>query len=82
MKYTVVALVSACLVAGGCSARAGVSVQPEVAVVVGEQQAEGGDRVWVCHQGRWQEVAAPAAQGHSRHGDAVSSTPRTARGSC
>jgi hypothetical protein len=71
----------ACLTVTGCRARAGVGVEAgiEPAVVVAE---EGGDKVWVCHRGRWQEVGAPAGGAHSRHGDRVSYRPRAGGASC
>lgn len=46
----------------------------------GQQEA-----VWVCHGQRnpgWQKVAAPAADGHRRHGDRVSSTPQEEGAAC
>ena len=78
MKWTSVALLGASMLMAGCSGRAGVEVGPQVAIA----SAEGSDRVWVCHRGRWQEVGAPAADAHGRHGDRVSTAPRPDRGSC
>ena len=78
MKWTAAALLSAFIGLAGCSSKAGVEVGPQVAIV----GAEGSDRVWVCHRGRWQEVAAPAADAHGRHGDRVSTAPRRDRESC
>jgi hypothetical protein len=82
MRYSLPLLLGATFILAGCSARAGVVVEPRAGIVESGDDAPGTDRVWVCHQGRWQEVAAPAAGGHSRHGDRVSSTPRQARASC
>lgn len=82
MRYALVALVGMSMAVAGCSARAGVEVQPQPGLVGTEDGDAGADRVWVCHQGRWQEVASPAAAAHSRHGDRVSTAPREARASC
>jgi len=61
-----------------------VAVAPACASVgakgQGAQQA-----VWVCHGNRnprWQKVAAPAADAHRRHGDAVSTSPRREGAAC
>ena len=72
---------TACVIAG-CSVSAGVAVEPQVGIVEIEDNDPGSDRVWVCHQGRWQEVGAPAANAHSRHGDRVSNTVQEARAAC
>jgi hypothetical protein len=82
MRYTVCLLLGVSFALAGCAARAGVVVEPRAGVVEASDDGPGTDRVWVCHQGRWQEVAAPAANGHSRHGDRVSTAPREARTSC
>ena len=82
MRYTFAVLVGASCILGGCAATAGVAVEPQVGIVEPEDLDPGADRVWVCHQGRWQEVGAPAANAHSRHGDRVSSTTQEARASC
>ena len=82
MRYRFIALAAVSLAFAACSSRAGVEVRgPQVAVGGGDGNG-GGDRAWVCHRGRWQEVGAPAAEGHSRHGDRVSYRARTARASC
>jgi len=80
MRWSSVALVGACLLVAGCSKRGGVEIGPQVAIVGGDR--DGADRVWVCHRGRWQEVGAPAADAHGRHGDRVSTARRPERGSC
>ena len=82
MRYSFAVLVGASLVLAGCSVRAGVAVDPQVGIVETEDDNPGSDRIWVCHQGRWQEVGAPAGNAHSRHGDRVSTTPQEARASC
>ena len=82
MRWTAVVLAAGSCFLGGCSASVGVSGDVEAGVVAAEERDEGSDRVWVCHRGRWQEVAAPASDAHSRHGDRVSSTTQEARGSC
>jgi hypothetical protein len=79
MRQALVALVGMSLTFAACSARADVEVGPQAAIVGSEA---GADRVWVCHQGRWQEVGSPAAGAHRRHGDPVSTAPREARASC
>jgi hypothetical protein len=67
----------------GCAARATVAVEPEVAIVQSSSaHVPTGNHVWVCHRGRWQEVATPAAEAHRRHGDRVSSAAHEARGGC
>jgi hypothetical protein len=71
MKLGIVLLIV--LVAPACAARVGAKGQ-------GAQQA-----VWVCHGNRnprWQKVAAPAANGHRRHGDPVSTSPRRDGAAC
>lgn len=78
MKWTTTALVGACMISTACSAHAGVDVGPQVAIA----EADGADRVWVCHRGRWQAVGAPAADAHAGHGDRVSTTRRPERSSC
>lgn len=43
------------------------------------------EAVWVCHGNRnprWLKVAAPAADGHRKHGDRVSTTPRPEKEPC
>ena len=43
------------------------------------------DFVWVCHGNRnprWQRVAAPAADGHRRHGDRVSTRAQENGAAC
>ena len=82
MRRMFATMVGASLVLAGCSVRAGVAVEPQVGIVETEDNKPGANRVWVCHQGRWQEVGAPAANAHSRHGDRVSSTAQEARASC
>ena len=54
MRYTIALLVSSTLVLAGCSVRAGVEVDPQVGIVETEDNEPGSDRVWVCHQNRWQ----------------------------
>jgi hypothetical protein len=82
MRYMFAVVIGASFVIAGCSVRAGVEVDPQVGTVETEDDEPGADRVWVCHRGRWQEIAAPAADAHSRHGDRVSSTAQEARASC
>ena len=82
MRSTLVLVGAVALALSGCSVRASVPVEVEAGVVAAPAAEPASDRVWVCHRGRWQEVAAPAADGHSRHGDRVSSDPRRDRGSC
>jgi len=82
MRYLLALMMGATVGLAGCSARAGVVVGPQPTVVDAGENASGTDRVWVCHRGRWREVGAPAANGHSRHGDRVSTAPREARASC
>jgi hypothetical protein len=82
MRQAFVALVGMSLTLAACSARADVEVGPQAAIVGSEAEGAGADRVWVCHQGRWQEVGSPAAGAHGRHGDRVSTAPREARASC
>ncbi len=68
---------------GACRGSARVPVEARAGVVVGEVEGPGpADRVWVCHRGRWQEVAAAAAGAHDRHGDRVSRSARAARSAC
>ena len=69
MRWKWVLLVGGSCVLSGCAARFRVPVEVEA-------------RMWVCHQDRWQEVGAPAADGHRRHGDRVSSTAQEERASC
>ena len=64
-----------------CSARASVGAEISPSVV-GGVVSDAPDRVWVCHRGRWQDVAPPAARGHDRHGDRVSATPRERGSDC
>jgi len=82
MRYPFALMLAAMVVLAGCSASAGVVLEPQASIADSGDEPSGSDRVWVCHQGRWQEVASPAANGHSRHGDRVSTTPREARASC
>jgi len=82
MRWAFVALVGGSCVLGSCTARLGVVGGVEAGIVAPEEDDEGRDRVWVCHQGRWQGVGAPAADTHSRHGDRVSTAPQEARASC
>ncbi len=82
MRYAWTVLAGAPLLLAGCAARGSVAVGPEVAVVQSSAHAPEADRVWVCHRGRWQEVAAPAADAHRRHGDRVSSAAHRARAGC
>ena len=82
MRYVRPVLLGASLILAGCTARAGVAVERQPGIVDTEDSNPGSDRVWVCHQGRWQEVGAPAANAHSRHGDRVSNAPQEARASC
>ncbi len=83
MRWTLVLLGSGALAFSACSARVRVPVGIDTGVVEAEGgRDEGTDRVWVCHRSRWQEVAAPAADAHSRHGDRVSRTTQEARASC
>lgn len=84
MKYVHAVLASASVLLAGCAARASVAVEPEVAIVRSSSSAHvpKGNHVWVCHRGRWQEVATPAANAHRRHGDRVSSAAHEARAGC
>ena len=82
MRWAFVVLVGGSFVLGACSARLGVTGGVEAGIVAPEERDEGRDRVWVCHQRRWQEVGAPAADAHSRHGDRVSTGAQEARASC
>ena len=61
MRHTLSLLAGASLALAGCSARSGVAVEPRIAVVEVQTSDPDSNRVWVCHRGRWQEVAAPAA---------------------
>jgi len=81
MRRTLFLSAALVVAAAGCSARATVGAGIEASVLSDPGDSEPG-RVWVCHRGRWQDVAAPAAQGHSRHGDRVSESPREARSAC
>lgn len=83
MRFPLVLLSVGAFALGSCTARAGVEVgvNPSVVGVEGEQET-GADKVFVCHRGRWQEVAAPAADAHGRHGDRVSRGAQQARASC
>ena len=82
MRWTFAVLVCASCILSACTARVRVPVGAQAGIVEPEDTEAGTDRVWVCHQGRWQEVAAPAADAHSRHGDRVSTAAREARASC
>lgn len=67
----------------GCAARAHAGVAIDSGVIVAQPAPDQGqDRVWVCHRGRWQEVAAPAAEAHDRHGDRVSRSAQRSREAC
>jgi hypothetical protein len=66
MRLTAASLVLM-LAASGCTAAVQTAGQSDTAFV------------WVCHGNRnpqWQRVAAPAADGHRRHGDRVSTRPQ------
>jgi len=82
MRYACAVLASVSVFLAGCAARASVAVGPEAAVVQSSAHAPTARRVWVCHRGRWQEVAAPAADAHRHHGDRVSTAAHEARTGC
>lgn len=72
-KLAVLSVVGLSFLLGGCAARTETMGQ-------GQQQA-----VWVCHgkkNPRWMKVAAPAAEGHRRHGDRISTRPREEGAPC
>lgn len=83
MKHALPLTLLATLALGACTAR--VQPRPRPQPSQSQGQAEGQESVWVCHGNRnprWQRVAAPAADAHRRHGDRVSTTPRTAGDAC
>ncbi len=83
MRYSLVLLAVGTMALGSCTARAGVEVGVNPSVVgVGGGREDGTGKVFVCHRGSWQEVGAPAADAHARHGDRVSRVVQEARASC
>ena len=79
MKHVLPLTLLAALTLGACSTRARPRLQPS------QSQGQGEESVWVCHGSRnprWQRVAAPAADAHRRHGDRVSTAPRTEGNAC
>ena len=91
MRHALVALVGLSLAVAGCSRSGTVVVAaPQGGVVAGDggNSGNGGgggrgqSRVWVCHNGRWQDVAAPAADAHRGHGDRVSTAAQESRAAC